>query len=81
MRKPTILVLTRSDTIRAVQSQKQARSLKREEEEEGLYYLYSANKGADQLHGYRKTDLRLCFSLCRLLIFPCGGLMIGQASL
>ena len=28
---------------------------------EGLYYLYSENKGADQLHGYREADLRLCF--------------------
>ena len=26
-----------------------------------LYYLCSENKGADQLCGYRTTDLRLCF--------------------
>ena len=39
MRKPTIWVPTRSDTNRAVQSQKQARSLKfRIKEEERLYY-------------------------------------------
>ena len=28
---------------------------------EGLYYLCSENKGADQLRGYREADLRLCF--------------------
>ena len=38
-----------------------------------MYYLCSKNKGADQLHGYREADLRLCFRLCRLLVFPCGG--------
>ena len=26
-------------------------------EVEGLYYLYSINKDADQLHGYHATDL------------------------
>ena len=61
----------RSDTNQAVQSQKQARGLKfwREVEEE-LYYPSSENKGADQLCG---ADLRLCFCLCRLLVFPWGG--------
>ena len=33
----------------------------------------SENKGADQLRGYREADLRLCFRLCRLLVFPRGG--------
>ena len=33
--------------------------------EEGLYYLCSENKGADQLCGYRKADLRLCFRICK----------------
>ena len=33
----------------------------------------SENKGADQLRGYREADLRLCFRLCRLLVFPWGG--------
>ena len=28
-------------------------------EVEGLYYLCSENKGADQLRGYREADLRL----------------------
>ena len=64
----------RSDTNQAVQSQKQARCLKfRIEEEEEVYYPCSENKGADQLRGYREADLRLCFRLCRLLVFPCGG--------
>ena len=39
-----------------------------------MYYPSSENKGADQLRGYR--DLRLCFRLCRLLVFPCGGSFI-----
>ena len=70
MRKPTIWVPTRSDTNRAVQSQKQARSLKfRIYEEEGLCYPCRENKGADQLRGHREADLRLCFRICRL----CGG--------
>ena len=49
MGKPTV-VFNRSDTNRAVQPQVTARSLKfRIYEEEGLYYLCSENKGADQL--------------------------------
>ena len=32
---------------------------------EGLYYLYSENKGADQLRGYREADLRLSFRICK----------------
>ena len=64
----------RSDTNRRVQLQKQARSLKFwSEVEEELYYPSSENKGADQLGGYREADLRLCFRLCRLLVFPRGG--------
>ena len=35
--------------------------------------MSSENKGADQLRGYREADLRLCFDLCRLLVFPLGG--------
>ena len=27
----------------------------------GLCYICSENKGADQLHGYRAADTRLCF--------------------
>ena len=64
----------RSATNRAVQLQKQARGLKFcNQVEEELYYPSSENKGADQLRGYREADLRLCFRLCRLLVFPWGG--------
>ena len=37
-----------------------------------MYYPSSENKGADQLRGYREADLRLCFRICRLLVFPRG---------
>ena len=40
---------------------------------EELYYPCSENKGADQLRSYCEADLRLCFRLCRLLVFSCGG--------
>ena len=40
---------------------------------EELYYPSSENKGADQLRSYCKVDLRLCFRLCTLLVFPRGG--------
>ena len=30
---------------------------------EGLYYLCSENKGADQLRGHREADLHLCFCI------------------
>ena len=38
-------------------------------ESRGLYYLCSENKGADQLRGYREADLRLCFHICKSLVF------------
>ena len=38
-----------------------------------LRYMCSENKGADQLRSYCEADLRLCFRLCRLLVFPCVG--------
>ena len=72
--KPTMWFPNRSSTNRAVQAQKQARSLKfRSYVEEELYYPSSKNKGADQLCGYREADLRLCFRICRLLVFPRDG--------
>ena len=44
---------TRSDTNKDVQQQKMARGLKfLINEVEGLYYLCTRNKGADQLHDY-----------------------------
>ena len=36
---------------------------------EGLNYLYSENKDADQLRGYREADLRLCFRICKKPFF------------
>ena len=65
---------TRSHTNQAVQPQKMARSLKfRIYKEEGLYYLCSKNKGADQLRGYREADLHLCFRICKKPVFSQGG--------
>ena len=70
MRKPTFWFPTRSDTNRAVQPQKMARGLKfRISEVEGFYYPCSENKGADQLRGYREAALRLCFRICKMLVF------------
>ena len=58
---------TRSDTNQAVQPHKMARGLKfRIYEVEGLYYPCSKNKDADQPCG---ADLRLCFRICKRLIF------------
>ena len=55
-----------SDTNQAVQPQKMAKGLKfRILEVEGLYYVCSKNKGADQLHSYCPADLRLCFHICK----------------
>ena len=64
------MILTWSDTNRAVQSQKMARGLKfciKDVEE--LYTLCSENKGADKLRGYGEADLRLCFCICKTLVF------------
>ena len=36
---------------------------------EGLYYLSSENKGADQLCGHREADLRLCFRIYAKRLF------------
>ena len=70
MRKPTIWFLTWSDTNQAVGLQEMARGLKfRIKIVEGLYYLCSEKKGADQLRGYREADLRLCFRICKMLVF------------
>ena len=54
-----------SGTNQAIQLQKMARGLKfRTKKVEGLHFPCSKNKGADQLCGYRETDLRLCFRIC-----------------
>ena len=44
---------------------------------EELCYPSSENKGADQLRGYREADLRLCFRICRLLVFLMSRLIYG----
>ena len=69
-RKLVLGFLTRSDTNRAVQSQKMVRGLESQiYEVEGLYYLCGENKGADQLRGYREADLRLCFRMYKKSVF------------
>ena len=70
MRKPTFWFPTWSDTNWAVQQQKMARGLKFGiQKVEGLHYLCSENKGTGQLRGYREADLRLCFRMCKTLVF------------
>ena len=69
MRKATFLLPIWSDINQAVQLQKMARGLKfRIQKVGGLYYLCSENKGADQLRGDRKADLRFCFRICKMLV-------------
>ena len=65
---------TRSDTDRAVQSQKKISGLKFWiQKEEEMYYPSRENKGADQLRGYREADLRLCFRICKNPVFSRRG--------
>ena len=60
------------DTNSPVLSQKQARTLKFQiDEEEGLCFLCSKTKGADQLCKYCTADLHICFCLCMSLVFLC----------
>ena len=74
MRKPTFWFQTLAETYQAVQLQKMARGFKfRIKEVVGLYYPFSENKGADQLRGYREADLRLCFRICKMLVFSRRG--------
>ena len=37
-----------------------------------MYYPCSENKGADQQRDFCEADLRLCFRLCKLLVFSRG---------
>ena len=77
MRKQTFWFPTWSDTNQIVQLQKMARGLKfLIYKVEGLYYLCSENKGADQLRGYREADLRLCFRICKMLVFSWSGSLL-----
>ena len=74
VRKPVFGFPTRSDTNRAAQLLNEARDLKFWiYKVEGLYYQCSENKGADQLCGYRTTDLRLCFRICKNPVFSRRG--------
>ena len=74
MRKPVFGFPTRSHSNQAVQPHKMARGLKfRIKKVEGLYYLCSENKGADQLRFYREADLRLCFCTCKKPVFSQRG--------
>ena len=53
---------------------KMDRGLKfRIKEVEGLYYLCSETKGADQLRSYCTADLRLCFRICKRPFFSKRG--------
>ena len=62
------LILTVSDTNRAVQSQKMVRGWKfLHSESRGIVLSMWQKKGADQLRSYCEADLRLCFCICRLL--------------
>ena len=55
--KPVLGFPTRSATNQTVEPQKMARGLKFQiYEVEGLYYLFSKNKGANQMQGYCAAD-------------------------
>ena len=69
VRKPTTLILTRSDTNEAAQLLEMARGLKSCIKVEIFYYPSSENNGADQLVSYREADLRLCFRIYKTLFF------------
>ena len=71
MRRRTFWFAPWSDTNQAVQLQKMAKGLKfRIKKVEGLHYLCSENKGADQLHSNCEADLRLClFSHMQNVVF------------
>ena len=70
MGKPLFWFPTWSVTNQVIHLQKKARGFKfRIKKVEGLDFLYSENKGADQLRGYREADMRLCFRICKTLVF------------
>ena len=63
-------------------TQKQARCLKFWLQlKEELYLPSSENKGAGQFCSYCTADLRLCFRICKNLIFSlCGSFFLGTRS-
>ena len=78
MRKPSFWFRIWSDINQAVQLQMMARGLKFWiKEVEGLYYPCSENKRGDQLRGYREADLRICFRICKKLVFSRRGSFIS----
>ena len=74
IRKPTMWFLNKSDTNRAVQSQKQARSSKFWiYEKEEVYYPLAKTKA---LISFAVTAKLICvfrFHICRLFVFSRGG--------
>ena len=71
----------RFDTDWAKQAQETSRGLKFWiKEADGVSYLCSENKGADQLRGYHTFDLHLCFRISKKQVFSLGGfvLVYGQ---
>ena len=42
--------------------------------------MYSENKGADQLRGYREADLRLCFGICEKPVFSRRGSFMSNSN-
>ena len=46
-----------------------------------MQYSCSENKGADQLRGYREAGLRLCFRICKLLVFSHTGSFLNFQNL
>ena len=48
---------------------------------DGLYYLCSENKAADQLRGYREADLCLYFRICKKPVFSRCGSYFDQSAL
>ena len=66
-------------TNRVAQQQKIARGLKfRILKEEGLYYLCGENEGAGELSSYCAADLRLCFRICKKLVFSQRGSYLSK---
>ena len=68
---------TRSDTNRVAQPPRITRGLIfRIKKVEGLYY--DENKGAGELRSYCATDLRLCFRICKKLVFSQRGSYLSK---
>ena len=74
MRKQTVWVPTRADTKPGYTVTEDGQRLEiLDLESRGIVHPCCENKGADKLRSYCEADLRLCFRLCRLLVFLCDG--------